>query len=85
MTRQKKYDFVFMDIQMPEMDGIEAAERILADKLNPNPPIIIAMTANAMKEDEERCKEAGMQDFISKPVFLNILKAAIDKWSHVKV
>jgi signal transduction histidine kinase/ActR/RegA family two-component response regulator len=85
MTRQKKYDFIFMDIQMPEMDGIEAAERILADKLNSTPPIIIAMTANAMKEDEERCKEAGMQDFISKPVFLNILKAAIEKWSHVKV
>jgi CheY-like chemotaxis protein len=38
-----------------------------------------------MKEDEERCKEAGMQDFISKPVFLNILKAAIEKWSHARV
>jgi CheY-like chemotaxis protein len=85
MTRQKDYDFVFMDIQMPEMDGIEAAERIIADKVNSNPPVIIAMTANAMKEDEERCKEAGMQDFISKPVFLNILKAAIEKWSHARV
>ncbi|HEX8333723.1 MAG TPA: ATP-binding protein [Segetibacter sp.] len=85
MTRQKEYDFVFMDIQMPEMDGIEAAERILADKINSTPPVIIAMTANAMKEDEERCKDAGMQDFISKPVFLNVLKASIEKWTHAKV
>lgn len=85
MSKNKGYDFIFMDIQMPEMDGIEAAERIIAETAYSNPPIIIAMTANAMKEDEERCKEAGMQDFISKPVFLNILKATIEKWAHTKV
>jgi CheY-like chemotaxis protein len=70
---------------MPEMDGIEAAERIIADKINSTPPIIIAMTANAMKEDEINCKNAGMLDFISKPVFLNVLKETIEKWTHAEV
>ena len=85
MAKKKDYDFIFMDIQMPEMDGIEAAERIIADKINSTPPIIIAMTANAMKEDEINCKNAGMQDFISKPVFLNVLKETIEKWTHAEV
>jgi CheY-like chemotaxis protein len=43
------------------------------------------MTANAMKEDEINCKNAGMLDFISKPVFLNVLKETIEKWTHAEV
>ncbi len=64
------YDLVLMDVQMPEMDGFEATRRIRGKEspvLNPDVPII-AMTAHAMKGDRERCVEAGMNDYISKPI-----------------
>jgi len=76
---EKPYDLIFMDIQMPEVDGLEATKQIL-DTVTTT-PVIIAMTANAMKEDEEECLLAGMNDFISKPVTINTLKATIAKWS----
>jgi len=67
---KKPYDLVFMDMQMPEMDGIEAA-RMIRDPgsgvLNPHVPII-AMTANVTKEDRQKCLDAGMNDYISKPL-----------------
>ncbi len=70
MLRQKEYDFVFMDIQMPEMDGFEAARRIRdpsSDVLRSDVPIV-AMTADATKEDRDRCLAVGMNDYIPKPV-----------------
>jgi CheY-like chemotaxis protein len=84
MAKKSEYDFIFMDIQMPEMDGLEATERILKHYNNNNAPVIIAMTANAMKEDEEMCLSAGMKDFISKPVFLDTLKGSLKKWTPVE-
>lgn len=84
MAKQTGYDFIFMDIQMPEMDGFEATKRILQSNTPDSAPIIIAMTANAMKEDEEMCLAAGMKDFISKPVFLDTLKSTLKKWMSVK-
>jgi signal transduction histidine kinase/CheY-like chemotaxis protein len=84
MAKQTTYDFIFMDIQMPEMDGLEAARRILQSHTADSAPIIIAMTANAMKEDEEMCLAAGMKDFISKPVFLETLKGTLKKWMKIK-
>ena len=78
------YDLVLMDIQMPEMDGLEATRLIRSKgrgRLNQDIPII-AMTARAMREDKERCLAAGMNDYVSKPVDLKSLAAAIYKWGQ---
>ena len=64
---KKDYDIVFMDLQMPNMGGIEATIEI-KKQLEEASPIIVAMTANAFEEDKRACKDAGMSDFISKPV-----------------
>lgn len=70
-ANSKDYHVIFMDLQMPEMDGITATNEILA---NTPGQCIIAMTANAMKEDREACLEAGMYGFVSKPVDVNEIK-----------
>lgn len=80
MFEQKDYDLIFMDIQMPEMDGLQAARTLLSKHPGTCPPII-AMTANVLSEDEERCREAGMSDFISKPFTIERLEDVIYKWA----
>ncbi len=74
------YDIVLMDILMPEMDGFEATKFIISELPEENRPKIIAMTANAMQGDREDCLEAGMDDYISKPVRVEELQAALFKW-----
>jgi len=72
------YDVVLMDVQMPEMDGLEATKQIRAIHGNgSHQPYIIAMTAAAMELDREKCLEAGMNDFVSKPATLEDLQRAI--------
>jgi PAS domain S-box-containing protein len=78
-VERQKYDLVFMDLQMPEMDGLEAANRICARWPASARPYIIAMTANAMKEDQERCLTAGMNDYLSKPVRAEEIKRALER------
>jgi CheY-like chemotaxis protein len=88
MIRQSAYDLVFMDIQMPVMDGLTATgkirawekERIEDDKHLP----IIAMTANAIEGDREKCIKAGMDDYISKPVRKENLISILTQWAGVK-
>ncbi len=72
----QEYDLILMDIQMPEMDGIEATEH-LNHAMGDKRPYIIALTANAMQSDKERCLSAGMNGFLSKPIILNDFKQAL--------
>lgn len=71
------YDVVLMDIQMPEMDGLEATRQIRSKVNDSLQPHIIAMTANAMAGDKEKCMTAGMNDYVAKPVRLEMLKDAL--------
>lgn len=77
-----RYDIIFMDIQMPEMDGLEATRQIL--KNISDRPVIIAVTANATDRDRDECLEVGMNDFVSKPVKPLEIKECILKWQGLR-
>jgi CheY-like chemotaxis protein len=79
LFQQREYDLILMDCQMPKMDGFEATRQIREIAKGRPTVRIVAMTANAMRGDRERCLEAGMDDYITKPVRLDELKAAIEK------
>ena len=81
--KRKKFHLIFMDIQMPEMDGYEATKLII-ERWGTNAPVIIAMTANAMQGDKEKCFQAGMSDYISKPLRLQDLAKLISKWGELQ-
>ncbi|WP_129674601.1 ATP-binding protein [Candidatus Chloroploca sp. Khr17] len=74
---RQPYDVVLMDLQMPELDGIETTKRIVSRMEPSQRPYIIAMTANAMSGDRELCLSVGMDDYISKPVRIEALDAAL--------
>jgi len=74
----EKFDLIFMDVNMPEMDGLEATQ-VLRNRGYKDIPII-AMTADALKEDQERCLNSGMNDYISKPIKREIVFNIIKKW-----
>ena len=74
---RQTYDVVLMDVQMPEMDGLEASRRINAAYPGTDRPRIVAMTANAMQGDREMCLEAGMDDYIAKPIRVPVLIEAL--------
>ncbi|WP_158045845.1 response regulator [Skermanella pratensis] len=82
-VRSKAYDIVLMDVQMPEMDGFEATAAIRALPGEKRRIPIIAMTANALPSDCERCLAAGMDDYIAKPVHQQILVDMIEKWGSI--
>jgi CheY-like chemotaxis protein len=80
---EKTYDVVLMDVEMPDMDGLEVARRIRARRDLPVQPRIIAMTANATTDDRKRCLAAGMDDYLAKPVRPADLEGAIKRCSPV--
>lgn len=85
LSKEKNYDLIFMDIQMPVMDGITATKNMISHHKRNNinhRPIIIAVTANVLKEDRDRCFEAGMDDFMAKPINNNILVTVINRYSQ---
>jgi len=77
--RRQPYDVVLMDVQMPEMDGLEATRAIYREWPRQQRPRIIAMTANVMKEDREACLAAGMDDYIGKPIQVEELVRALSQ------
>ncbi|MCZ0902972.1 response regulator, partial [Microcoleus sp. HI-ES] len=89
MVALKKYDIVLMDCQMPVLDGYEATRELrrreaadAAGKMEPHQKtVVIAMTANALKGDREKCLAAGMDDYISKPIAIEKLKSVLANWS----
>jgi len=74
---RQPYDVVLMDVQMPEMDGLEASRRIVTTWPAPARPRIVAMTANAMQGDREACLAAGMDDYLTKPIRVDALMQAL--------
>jgi PAS domain S-box-containing protein len=76
-VRSQSYDVVLMDVEMPDMDGLEATRRIHGQRHSGRPPRIIAVTANAMQGDRDECLAAGMDDYLPKPIRLEELDAAL--------
>jgi signal transduction histidine kinase/DNA-binding response OmpR family regulator/HPt (histidine-containing phosphotransfer) domain-containing protein len=86
LLQENSFDLVFMDIQMPEMDGITATKSIRLQEMHGSRHLpIIAMTAHALKQDRERCLEAGMDEYVSKPIDTKELKLAIAKAMNLPV
>ncbi len=75
----RPYDVILMDCQMPAMDGFEASRQIRS--LQSKQPVIIAVTANALVGERERCLQAGMDDYLSKPFQAEQLVAVVKKWT----
>ncbi len=80
-AREAKYDFIFMDILMPVKTGLQAAKEIVAQYPSGTCPIIVALTANSEEADRQDCIEAGMQEFLTKPIQMSDVKCLIDKYS----
>ncbi|WP_411342613.1 PAS domain S-box protein [Paenibacillus sp. WLX1005] len=77
------YDLIFMDVNMPVLDGMEATRHIRAIGHNPALPVIVAVTAFARDEEKAFCLESGMQDFVSKPLHVQDVEQQLDKWSSI--
>ena len=81
---RQAYDLLFLDVQMPEMDGLECARQISQRWTRDKRPVVVAMTGNALLGDREKCLAAGMDDYISKPVRIAELQAVLERWGPTK-
>lgn len=80
VVEERKFDIILMDVSMPLMDGLKATRRIRQGHSPNQATPIIAMTANAFAEDQERCMNAGMDDFMSKPIDIRKLRSIVGRW-----
>ena len=80
LAKRESFDIIFMDVQMPEMNGIEATQAILLENLKNKAPRIIAVTANVMQGDRERCLQSGMVDYLAKPLKIHEIQDALERW-----
>ncbi len=83
-VRAEPYDLVLMDVQMPEVDGLEATRRIRQLPIAQAGVPVIAITANAMAGDDQRCLAAGMNDYITKPIDRARLLSTVARWGHAR-
>jgi len=82
IVKKMDFDIVLMDIQMPEMSGIEATIKIREEVPAERQPLIIALTANVLAEDRETCIRSGMVDYMPKPVNFTLLQDMLIKWGN---
>jgi len=82
-VERQKYDFILMDVQMPEMDGLAATKYIRQNVAEDQQPRIIAITANALVGDRERCMAAGMNGYLSKPVRIEELQQVLSVYEKM--
>ena len=75
-----QYDLIFMDIHMPELDGLDTTRQIVSQYEVHERPVIVAMTADAMVEDRQKCLDAGMDDYVSKPINLEAMQVSLERW-----
>ncbi|HTX20191.1 MAG TPA: PAS domain S-box protein [Bacteroidota bacterium] len=75
-----RYDLIFMDVHMPELDGLDTTRYIVAHYAPQDRPVIVAMTADAMVGDREKCLEAGMDDYLSKPISIETMQQTLERW-----
>jgi CheY-like chemotaxis protein len=81
-VRGKTYDLVLMDVQMPDVDGLEATRRIRALPVTHAGVPVIAITASAMQGDDQRCLAAGMNDYVTKPIDRARLLSKVSAWGY---
>ncbi len=81
--KRQPYNIIFMDVEMPEMDGMEATREIIKQRAVYGKPVIIGTTAYAMEEDRQKCLEAGMDHYISKPIKIIEIQQAIEHWGRM--
>ena len=84
-VRRQTYDVILMDIQMPEMDGLEASRQIVRQLGSTRRPRLIALTANVFKTDQDACLVAGMDGFLGKPLDLDQLREALLRWTPIEL
>ncbi|TGL18210.1 response regulator [Leptospira levettii] len=85
LVEKETPDILFLDVQMPDLDGIQVTKQIRQNQMLTKQPIIIALTANVMEEEKEKCLAAGMDDFMTKPLLMQDLVFMIKKWAKESI